>query len=83
MPTETTDTALLIDGGEVCGRLSIGKSTLHKLIRSGRFPVQPIRISKCVRYRADELARWIELGCPNVDRWRAMQAMVGRGRGAA
>jgi predicted DNA-binding transcriptional regulator AlpA len=83
MSAETTDTALLLSGPDVCTRLGIGKSTLHKMIRAGRFPVATVRICKCVRYRADELARWVEMGCPPNDKYRAMQAITARRFGGA
>jgi excisionase family DNA binding protein len=78
MAAETTENPLLIDGGEVCARLSIGKSKLHAMLRAGRFPVAPIRLGRAVRYRADELSAWVSAGCPVSDRWRAMQAMNSR-----
>ena len=78
---ETTGTALLIAGNEVCARLSIGKSKFHQMIRAGQMPLRPIRLGRAVRYRADELAAWVAAECPNCDRWRAMAAMQGRGRG--
>lgn len=83
MPADTTDHALLISGGEVCRRINIGKSKLHQMIRSGHFPVRPIRMGRAVRYRADELSRWVAAGCPNADRWRVMTAVNGRRIGGA
>jgi len=73
MPAETTGTALLIDGAEVCARVSIGKSTLHKMIRAGKFPLQPVRLGRAVRYSAADLSAWVSAGCPAGDRWRALQ----------
>jgi predicted DNA-binding transcriptional regulator AlpA len=80
---ETINTALLIDGAEVCTRMSIGKSKLHGMIRGGQFPIQPIRLGRAVRYRADELARWVAAGCPSSERYRAMLAMNSRRIGGA
>lgn len=65
--------ALLLSGAAVCARLGIGKSTLHKMIRGGRFPLLPVRLGRAVRFRADELSTWVAAGCPAADRWRAMQ----------
>ena len=83
MAAETTDNPLLISGGQVCQRLSIGKSSLHKMIRGGKFPLTPIRLSRSVRYRADQLTLWVEMGCPPTQKWLAMQAMNTRRIGGA
>lgn len=69
----TDNTALLLSGPAVCARLGIGKSTLHKMIRGGKFPLQPVRLCRAVRFRADELSTWVAAGCPAADRWRALQ----------
>jgi excisionase family DNA binding protein len=83
MFARTTDNPLLIDGAEVCARLSIGKSKLHQMIRAGRFPVSPIRLGRAVRYSAADLSAWVAAGCPASDRWRAMLAVNGRRIGGA
>lgn len=73
MPAEPTVTALLVDGAEVCARLSIGKSSLHRMIRSGKFPLKPVCLGRAVRYSTAELSAWVTAGCPAGDRWRALQ----------
>jgi predicted DNA-binding transcriptional regulator AlpA len=74
------DNAILLDAAGVCHRPSIGISHLHALRRAGRFPLMPVRLGRAVRFRADELSRWVSAGCPAADRWRAMN--MGR-KGAA
>jgi len=72
MPAEsTTNPALLLSGPAVCARLGIGVSSLHALKRAGRFPLSPVRLGRSIRYRADELARWVSDGCPPTAIWKA------------
>jgi predicted DNA-binding transcriptional regulator AlpA len=73
MPDDSAN-ALLLSAQDVCDRLRIGLSHLHAMKRCGKFPLQPIRLGRAVRFRADELAAWIAAGCPTTDRWRAIQS---------
>lgn len=66
---------LLLDADGVCLRLSIGKSHFFELKKTDRFPLQPLRLGRCVRFRADELQRWIDAGCPGAMRWKALKQM--------
>ncbi len=54
-----------------CG--NIGKSLFHGMIRAGKFPLQPVRLGRSVKYRSDELSLWIQSGCPSADRWRNLR----------
>jgi len=73
---------LLIDVGEVCRLLSVGRTCLHDMRRCGRFPLHAIHIGRrAVRFSADELSRWVSAGCPNAERWRAMNAVAMRRTG--
>ena len=38
----------------------------------GRVP-RPVRIGRSVHWRADELRRWVEAGCPRRSEWEAMR----------
>jgi excisionase family DNA binding protein len=72
--------ALLLSASDVCRRLGIGVSHLHALRRAGKFPLTPVRLGRAVRFRADDLTRWVSAGCPAATKWNAMN--VGR-QGAA
>jgi predicted DNA-binding transcriptional regulator AlpA len=74
MSDDPSITPLLLDGPGVTAQLSIGLNKFHGMIRSGRFPVQPIRLGKSVRYRAADVAEWVSAGCPNSTKWQAMRA---------
>ena len=61
---------------EVASALKVSVRQVWKLHSSGRLPA-PVRLSRSVRWRQDELASWINAGCPARDRW---QAIVEAGR---
>jgi predicted DNA-binding transcriptional regulator AlpA len=82
MPAET-DNALLISAAEVCRRIDIHKSKFYGMVRGGTFPLRPIHLGRAVKYRADELARWVDAGCPASTRWEAMRMNARRIGGAA
>lgn len=63
---------------EVAARTKLSTRQIWKLLSSGRI-VAPERISRSVRWRADLIDRWIELGCPPRERFEAETA-VGAGR---
>ena len=55
---------------DVAARLRISQRQVWKLLASGRIPA-PVRISRSVRWRAGDITRWIELGCPSRERFEA------------
>lgn len=73
MPADASIPPLLLDAAGVCARLCIGLSHLHAMRRQGRFPLQPIRLGRAVRFRSDDLSAWCAAGCPPAGRWSAMQ----------
>lgn len=49
----------LLTRAEVEARVSLGRSSIYRLMRSGHFP-EPIRIGvRAVRWRVDELDNWL------------------------
>jgi predicted DNA-binding transcriptional regulator AlpA len=69
--------AILLSGPGVCQKMSISVSKFHGMIRAGQMPLQPIRLGRSVRYRADELERWVASGCPSSSKWAAMRLTRG------
>ncbi len=63
---------------DVSARLRISPRQVWKLLASGRIPA-PVRISRSVRWREADIARWIELGCPSRERFEA-ECAAGVGR---
>ena len=58
---------------EVARALAVGDRTVWKLVSAARIP-KPVRIGRCVRWRTDDIASWIDAGCPARDRWEALVA---------
>lgn len=66
----TTPPALLIDiqAAALCG---MSRSGWRKMDAAGRIP-RAIKISRCCRWRADELHAWIAAGCPARVKWQSI-----------
>jgi excisionase family DNA binding protein len=62
MSTDTTP--LLISAAELASLLGISERTLWRLLSARRLP-QPLRLGRNTRWRADEIRRWIDSGCPD------------------
>ena len=54
---------LLIPACEVARLLGISKRTLWRLLSAGKLPA-PVRLGSNVRWRLDEVEKWISQGCP-------------------
>jgi predicted DNA-binding transcriptional regulator AlpA len=54
----------------LCG---VSEATWYRIMSANRCPA-PVRLSRgCVRWRAEELRRWVEAGCPDRRTWEAME----------
>ena len=51
-----TDT--LVDSREVCRRLAVGRVTLWRLVKAGRFP-EPLHIGRAARWRESTVETFI------------------------
>lgn len=60
-----TPTHRLISVQEVATILNVSPRTVWRLLSAGRI-VEPIRLGAVVRWRADEVHRWIDAGCPAI-----------------
>jgi predicted DNA-binding transcriptional regulator AlpA len=69
--------ALLVDDRAAAILLAVSRSHFFTLKAAGKIGPQPIRLGRAVRYRRDELERWIAAGCPDAATWKAMQMMEG------
>jgi len=70
--TTTPPTALLLRDTEAAALCGLSRSGWRKAHSAGRVPL-PVRIGRACRWRADELRRWCDAGCPNRDTWAAMK----------
>jgi predicted DNA-binding transcriptional regulator AlpA len=59
----------LLDSGEVCAVLNVSERWLRYATASGRVPGCVRLGPRCVRWRADALASWVDAGCP--EQWQA------------
>lgn len=53
----------------VAVKLGVSRSMVHKLLSAGKLP-QPIRLGRCLRWRAAEIEAWIAASCPNPQNWQ-------------
>jgi predicted DNA-binding transcriptional regulator AlpA len=61
--TANNDSTLLLSAEKLAELLDISVRTLWRLRAAGKLPA-PIRIGGSVRWRAQEIAIWVERGCP-------------------
>lgn len=62
--TAANESALLLSAEKVAELLDISVRTLWRLRAAGKLPA-PVRLGGSVRWRAQEVAVWIEKGCPD------------------
>ncbi len=60
----------LLSVREVAERLKVSVRQIWKLASSARLP-RAVRIGRSVRWRADDIDRWIQQDCPSRDRFEA------------
>ena len=65
---ESRPDQLLLSAESLAELLDVSKRTLWRLRSAGRLP-KPVRIGGSVRWRADEVRRWIASGCPPLSEW--------------
>jgi len=61
--------SLLLDALRIAALLGISRSSLYKLVSSGRAP-RPIKIGRSVRWRREEIEDWVRAGAPPLSRWK-------------
>lgn len=59
---------------DLAAMIKIGRSTLYGLKAAGQLP-RPVKLGNCdcVRWRLSDIERWIELGCPSMERFEKMK----------
>jgi predicted DNA-binding transcriptional regulator AlpA len=75
---------LLLSAEDLASMLSISRATLWRMVSAGKLPL-PLRPSPgIVRWRREEITRWVDAGMPSLEDWLAMQgASGGHGNGFA
>jgi prophage regulatory protein len=61
MSTDTVQTLLTAE--EVAAMLGVSERTLWRLLSAGKVP-KPVRFGRSTRWKAGEIQRWLERGCP-------------------
>lgn len=60
----STDAApKLINAEELARLMQVSQRTLWRLLSGRRLP-EPVRIGRSTRWRLEEVAEWIQKGCP-------------------
>jgi excisionase family DNA binding protein len=72
MPADALD-PLLIPDTEAAALAGVSRATWHRLRSAGKLP-PAVRLGRAVRWRRDEIAGWIQSGCPDGRTWAAMHA---------
>lgn len=60
---------VLVSANQVAGLLQISPRTIWRLVNSGKL-ISPIRLGHSVRWRKEELLKWVEAGCPTAEIWK-------------
>lgn len=68
LPDDEHDDSRLLTAGDLARRLRISIRQTRKLKAEGSLP-NPIRLGRSIRWRASEIAKWIEVGCPDCKAW--------------
>ncbi len=63
----------LLTTKHVAARLKLCQRQIVKLDASGKLPA-PVRVGRSVRWRLDDIDRWVTLGCPSRSEFEARQA---------
>lgn len=71
-PKENLETPLLINDRAAARLLGISRAHLHRLKAAGKFPVG-VHLGRAIRWNRDELAAWVNNGCPDLRTWKAIQ----------
>ena len=69
----TLPTPLLIGDRALAHLLSIGRSTLWRLIAAGKIP-EPTKLGRRRLWHRGEIECWAAAGCPPLREWQAIRA---------
>lgn len=72
-----TPDRLLVGVDDGAFLLGVSSSMFRKLHRTGSLP-QPCRLGRRVLWNPEELAAWVDAGCPPRDRWQCVRKEVKR-----
>jgi predicted DNA-binding transcriptional regulator AlpA len=64
---------LLVDVAGVAKLLGVAQGSIFAWRSAGKFGPAPVRMGRCVRFRVEEIRRWVDAGCPPRVKWAAIQ----------
>lgn len=64
---------LLLTISETASALGLSRVALYRAIATGRFPLEPVRITSRPGYSVREIERWLDAGAPDRAAWIAMK----------
>ena len=70
---------LLMTPTDLADELQVSERSIRRLHERGKIGPATLQIGRAVRYRREEVARWIAAGAPDRDTWRNSEAAK-RGR---
>lgn len=62
---------LLMTPDDLAAALQVSTRTLRRLELLGRIGPRALSIGRGIRYRTEEVGRWVAAGCPDRDTWQA------------
>ena len=71
--TSTAIMPLLIPAAEVGKLLGVSTRTVWNMHQDGELGPLPIALRGSTRWKAEEIAAWVEVDCPNRERWLIMR----------
>ena len=63
---------MVVSAHELAEMLGLSVRTIRRLDCSGKLP-RPVRIGGAVRWRTEEITRWLAAGCPDRKEWEALR----------
>lgn len=64
---------LMVNRRQAAAIAAVSVATWDRMTASGKTP-EPIHLSKgCVRWRLDDLRKWVALGCPNREAFSSLK----------
>ena len=72
-PDDGLDGVRMLTVADLSNCLRVSTRQVHRLNKSGSLP-RPLRIGGCTRWRAAEVAAWLQAGSPVRSEWERQQA---------
>ena len=75
--TSFPESSPLLSANDLARRLNVSRRSIWRWRSAGKLPA-PVVVGRLIRWRRDEIERWIAAGCPNRREWEAFN-----GKGAS